>query len=64
MPPPFFLDEKISKPLWLNITGNKTASIIDLTLGAEVAFSGVLPHAEAKIFTALIWPLLRIHRLI
>lgn len=52
MPPPFFLDEKISKPLWLNITGNKTASIIDLTLGAEVAFSGVLPHAEAKFSRA------------
>lgn len=52
LPTPFFIDEQTTAPLWMNVTGNKTASIIDLTLGSEVAFSGVLPHAEAQFSRA------------
>lgn len=52
LPTPFNIDEQTLLPLWVNVTGNKTASIIDLTLGTEIAFSGVLPHAESQFSRA------------
>ena len=52
LPTPFTIDDQITQMLLMNLSGNKTASIIDVSLGKQIAFRGVLPHAEGQFSRA------------
>ena len=52
LPAPFDKQSSESKRLSADISGNKQASNIKVTLGDEVTFDGILPHKEMQFSRA------------